>query len=100
MLQGRLSSQRRGCVAEMMVCAWALEQGYDVYQPVPGLTPPADLLYDNGWAMTRVQVKRAHERKRGNSRQLRVNLTNGNDNVYEQGGLDCFAVVDVPTGRI
>lgn len=48
----------------------------------------------------KVQVKRAYIRVRGNSRTLRVNITDSKGNTYSPTEVDAIAIVDAPTHRV
>jgi len=48
----------------------------------------------------KVQVKRAHTRKRGRTATLRVNITDSRGKVYDRKEVDVMAIVDVDTHRV
>ena len=94
-------STKRGAVAESIVCTAALTRGRDVCFPARGLSPPYDMVVRGvDGEFNKVQVKRAHIRVRGNSRTLRVNITDSNGKVYDRKEVDIVAIVDVDTYRV
>lgn len=95
-----MTATQRGAVAESMVCTWALKQGYIVSFPARGTAPQYDMVIDSGMFLSRVQVKRAHRRKRGAGTELRVSLTDTNGHMYSMYDVERFAIVDVDSGRI
>lgn len=83
-----------------MVCTWALSADYHVCFPARGTAPHFDLVLLKSGTFSRVQVKRAHKRKRGTGDELRVSLTDTGGKPYPYGELEEFAAVDVESGRI
>lgn len=94
-------STKRGAVAESIVCTAALARGRDVCFPARGLSPPYDIVVRGvDGLFHKVQVKRAHKRKRGKSTTLRVNITDSKGHTYNTSEVDVIAIVDVDTYRV
>jgi hypothetical protein len=58
------------------------------------------VIRDVGGAFHKVQVKRAYYRVRGNSKTLRVNITDSRGAVYGRNAVDIMAIVDADTFQV
>lgn len=92
---GRPRPAMRGMAAQLLMEAYTLEMGWDLYRPVRE-DSTCDLLIDRSDILERVQVKRVFlERGRPC-----VNLRRSNGVLYRRGEVDLLAAVDVDTRTI
>lgn len=84
-----------GIRSELKVQQYYNELGYDIFLPLCGASR-ADLIYDDGENIVKVQVKTATWSKAGDVNYLQCRLKNRNlySNMYRDGDFDKIVFVD------